>query len=203
VTPLRVLRRTADLSQQEFAAPIDVPLNTFRMWDSGLRTAPAHVLQRATGVLTFAVISFAKRPPRIRWENQMCGRNREMVTGSASTVLRQKWQGRTPPQTRAQHSTCVLPPERKQRLRQPVRRPAAILNATDGGDFAKRAEEHIADLLRRARGRSGAAGLKLDCFSVTVLAATRMTHFLGRISPYASPAQHRRWPYNSPHFLWL
>jgi DNA-binding transcriptional regulator YiaG len=52
VTPLRELRRTADLSQQEFAALIDVPLNTFRMWDSGLRPAPAHVLQRATVALT-------------------------------------------------------------------------------------------------------------------------------------------------------
>jgi len=36
------------ISQQEFAAVIDVPLNTFRMWDSGLRPAPPHLLERAT-----------------------------------------------------------------------------------------------------------------------------------------------------------
>jgi DNA-binding transcriptional regulator YiaG len=52
MTALRELRRAADLSQQEFAALIDVPLNTFRMWDSGLRPAPAHVFQRATIALT-------------------------------------------------------------------------------------------------------------------------------------------------------
>jgi DNA-binding transcriptional regulator YiaG len=47
LTPLRELRRTADLSQQEFAALIDVPLNTFRMWDSGLRPIPIAVMHRA------------------------------------------------------------------------------------------------------------------------------------------------------------
>ena len=47
MTRLRDLRRAADLSQREFAALIDVPLNTFRMWDSGLRPAPPHLLQRA------------------------------------------------------------------------------------------------------------------------------------------------------------
>jgi DNA-binding transcriptional regulator YiaG len=40
VTALRELRRTAELSQQQFASLIDVPLNTFRMWDSGLRPTP-------------------------------------------------------------------------------------------------------------------------------------------------------------------
>jgi DNA-binding XRE family transcriptional regulator len=48
LTPLRELRHTADLSQQEFAALIDVPLNTFRMCDSGLRPTPPHLLERAT-----------------------------------------------------------------------------------------------------------------------------------------------------------
>src|SRR4029077_8448388 len=52
MTALRELRRAVDLSQQEFAALIDVPLNTFRMWDSGLRPVPAHLLQRATMALT-------------------------------------------------------------------------------------------------------------------------------------------------------
>lgn len=47
MTVLRELRLAADLLQQEFAALIDVPANTFRMWDSGLRPAPLHVLQRA------------------------------------------------------------------------------------------------------------------------------------------------------------
>jgi DNA-binding transcriptional regulator YiaG len=47
LTPLRELRRAADLSQQEFAALVDVPLNTFRMWDSGLRPLPPHMLPQA------------------------------------------------------------------------------------------------------------------------------------------------------------
>ena len=52
VTALRELRRAADLSQREFAILIDVPLNTFRMWDSGLRPTPTHLLQRAATVVT-------------------------------------------------------------------------------------------------------------------------------------------------------
>jgi len=48
VSTLRKLRRTAELSQQPFASLIDVPLNTFRMWDSGLRPTPPHLLERAT-----------------------------------------------------------------------------------------------------------------------------------------------------------
>ena len=47
MTALRELRRAADLSQQEFAALIDVPLNTLRMWDSGLRPVPPPVLRHA------------------------------------------------------------------------------------------------------------------------------------------------------------
>ena len=43
---LRELRRAANLSQQECAALIGVPVNTFRMWDSGLRPVPPYVLQR-------------------------------------------------------------------------------------------------------------------------------------------------------------
>jgi DNA-binding transcriptional regulator YiaG len=52
MTALRALRRAADLSQQECAALIDVPVNTFRMWDSGLRPAPPHVLQRTQVAVT-------------------------------------------------------------------------------------------------------------------------------------------------------
>ena len=44
---LRELRRQADLSQRDFAGLLDVPLNTFRMWDSGLRPVQAHMLLRA------------------------------------------------------------------------------------------------------------------------------------------------------------
>ncbi len=44
---LRDLRRDAGLTQYEFASLIGIPVNTFRMWDSGLRPVPAHVLPRA------------------------------------------------------------------------------------------------------------------------------------------------------------
>ena len=47
MTALRELRRAADLSQQELAALLGVPVNTFRMWDSGLRPVPVDVLPRA------------------------------------------------------------------------------------------------------------------------------------------------------------
>ena len=45
---LRELRRAADLSQQDLATLLIVPLNTLRMWDSGLRPVPVNVLPRAT-----------------------------------------------------------------------------------------------------------------------------------------------------------
>src|SRR4051794_3082660 len=44
---LRQLRRSAGLSQYGFAQLLDVPVNTFRMWDSGLRLLPASLLPRA------------------------------------------------------------------------------------------------------------------------------------------------------------
>jgi len=47
MTALRDLRRAADLSQQQLAALLDVPVNTFRMWDSGLRPTPLHRLRHA------------------------------------------------------------------------------------------------------------------------------------------------------------
>jgi DNA-binding transcriptional regulator YiaG len=52
MTELRELRRAADLSQQEFAALMSVPVNTFRMWDSGLRPAPPDAVQRARMAVT-------------------------------------------------------------------------------------------------------------------------------------------------------
>ena len=48
---LRELRRTAGLSQQECAALICMPFNTFRMWDSGLRSIPSPMLRRAKEAL--------------------------------------------------------------------------------------------------------------------------------------------------------
>jgi DNA-binding transcriptional regulator YiaG len=44
---MRALRRTAGLLQREFADLLQVPINTLRMWDSGLRPVPSHVLLRA------------------------------------------------------------------------------------------------------------------------------------------------------------
>ena len=44
---LRQLRRNADLSQRDLAELLDVPLNTLRMWDSGLRPVLARMLLRA------------------------------------------------------------------------------------------------------------------------------------------------------------
>ena len=51
MTELRELRHAADLSQCEFAALMSVPVNTFRMWDSGLRPVPAPMLMRARSVV--------------------------------------------------------------------------------------------------------------------------------------------------------
>jgi DNA-binding transcriptional regulator YiaG len=52
MTALREVRRAANLTQQEFAVLLDVPLNTFRMWDSGLRATPPHLVERATMAVT-------------------------------------------------------------------------------------------------------------------------------------------------------
>jgi transcriptional regulator with XRE-family HTH domain len=46
VNTLRELRRDASLSQRALAELLDVPVNTLRMWDSGLRSAPPHMLLR-------------------------------------------------------------------------------------------------------------------------------------------------------------
>jgi DNA-binding transcriptional regulator YiaG len=42
-----MLRREAGLTQQGFASFLEVPLNSFRMWDSGIRSAPPTVMERA------------------------------------------------------------------------------------------------------------------------------------------------------------
>ena len=51
VTSLRALRRTAGLTQTEFAELVNVPVNTLKMWDSGLRVVPAPMLERAEAAL--------------------------------------------------------------------------------------------------------------------------------------------------------
>ena len=48
---LRQLRRHAGLSRRDVAGLLDVPLNTFRMWDSGLRPVPAPMLLRTRAVV--------------------------------------------------------------------------------------------------------------------------------------------------------
>jgi DNA-binding transcriptional regulator YiaG len=40
------------LSQREFAELLNVPLNTFRMWDSGMRPTPHRFNERASATLT-------------------------------------------------------------------------------------------------------------------------------------------------------
>jgi len=47
VTALRTLRRALGFTQAELAALLDVPLNSLRMWDSGLRPVPATILDLA------------------------------------------------------------------------------------------------------------------------------------------------------------
>ncbi len=48
---IRELRPRVGLSQQECAALLNVPLETFRAWDSGRRMVPAAALQRARTVV--------------------------------------------------------------------------------------------------------------------------------------------------------
>ena len=52
VNELRKLRRDAHLTQHELADLLAIPVNTLRMWDSGLRRPPAHVLVHARDALT-------------------------------------------------------------------------------------------------------------------------------------------------------
>lgn len=47
MTELRACRRALQLSQADCANKLGVPLNSFRMWDSGLRPTPRAVLERA------------------------------------------------------------------------------------------------------------------------------------------------------------
>ena len=47
---LREVRQELGLTQVEFAARLDIPVETYRMWDSGRRTVPSAVLARAAEV---------------------------------------------------------------------------------------------------------------------------------------------------------
>jgi DNA-binding transcriptional regulator YiaG len=47
VTALRTFGRTLGLTQAELAALLEVPINSCRMWDSGLRPVPVTILGRA------------------------------------------------------------------------------------------------------------------------------------------------------------
>jgi len=46
MTDIRQVRRDVALSQQQCADLLSVPVNTFRMWDSGLRPTPVGILDR-------------------------------------------------------------------------------------------------------------------------------------------------------------
>lgn len=50
MSPLRELRQELGLTQVEFAARLDIPVETYRLWDSGRRTVPIAVLARAAEV---------------------------------------------------------------------------------------------------------------------------------------------------------
>lgn len=51
MTDLRTVRLRAGFSQEDLARVLGVPANTLRMWDSGLRPTPVHVVTRAMRLL--------------------------------------------------------------------------------------------------------------------------------------------------------
>jgi len=51
VNELRELRRNANVTQPELAQLLNIPVNTFRMWDSGLRRLPVHIVTQARETL--------------------------------------------------------------------------------------------------------------------------------------------------------
>jgi DNA-binding transcriptional regulator YiaG len=51
VNELRELRRNANVTQQDLAEFLRLPVNTFRMWDSGLRRPPLHIIAQAREAL--------------------------------------------------------------------------------------------------------------------------------------------------------
>jgi len=51
VNELRELRRNANATQRHLAELLKIPVNTFRMWDSGLRRPPVHIVTQAREAL--------------------------------------------------------------------------------------------------------------------------------------------------------
>ena len=49
VNELRELRRNANATQRDLAELLKIPVNTFRMWDSGLRRPPVHIVTQVAG----------------------------------------------------------------------------------------------------------------------------------------------------------
>ena len=43
VNELRQLRRNAGVTQRDLAELLNIPINTFRMWHSGVRRPPVHI----------------------------------------------------------------------------------------------------------------------------------------------------------------
>lgn len=60
---VRLARRNADASQEEFASAIGVSLQTFRVWDSGRRPVPPVVLARIRALVNSSSISVEVPPP--------------------------------------------------------------------------------------------------------------------------------------------
>lgn len=55
VTGLRSCRQQLGVSQADFARVLGVPVNSLRMWDSGLRPTPARILEQAQSAAEAAV----------------------------------------------------------------------------------------------------------------------------------------------------
>jgi transcriptional regulator with XRE-family HTH domain len=56
MTELRAYRRQLELTQEGLADLLGVPLNSLRMWDSGLRPTPGQVLHRARSAAVEALL---------------------------------------------------------------------------------------------------------------------------------------------------
>ena len=69
---LRELRRDASLSQRALADLLAVPVNTLRMWDSGLRPAPAHMLLRVRKAIACHAERTELMPMEQLARNSMC-----------------------------------------------------------------------------------------------------------------------------------
>jgi len=82
VRELRALRRAVNLSQQEFAALLGVPINTFRMWDSGLRSARSSMRIRSVQSLRLL--------DRVRRGKALKPRRRRLTKDAGSVERRER-----------------------------------------------------------------------------------------------------------------